>query len=825
MATVAEIVKGAHERADRIAVVVSALGGATDQLVELVESRAREHALSELELRHRAAALSLSDLAATTAVEELLAQLQAFAHALPDDPAAVTLEQRDLAMSFGERLSVPLVAAALRRHGIDAATCDTRDLITTSDRFGSAEVDHDASFKKISERFNQSAALLVTTGFLGSTVDGRTTTLGRGGSDLTAALLGAALNAAEIEIWTDVDGVLNADPRVVDDAFSIPNLSYEEVMELAHFGAEVLYPPTVTPARARKIPIRILNTLNPSFEGTLICSASSLREPAQDSSCTSPFAGITAIADVSLLTLGGSGLLGVTGTAHRFFGALANVNCNVILISQASSEHSICCAVPPEQAQSARVAVDLEFAAERARGRVQAVRIEPSLSVVAAVGAGMRERPGIAGLVFSILGENRINVRAIAQGSSELNISVVVRAGDREAAVRALHRAMFGAPPAPATIPLNVVVAGVGGVGAEVLKMVQGQPERLRLSGIIASQHQLLADIDAVTTATDAPTDSGGWRALMKEQGEANDPEGLVAWFHERANKPGRTACALVDCTASSSVTELYPQLVDAGIAIVAANKLGVAADLSADTSLQWRSTGRAHEPAGQFGFEATVGAGLPVISTLRSLLESGDRILEISGVFSGTLGFLLDQVRSGASASEAIKTAYDNGFTEPDPRDDLSGTDVARKLLILARVCGVSGSIDDVAVEPLIPLDAAASIEDFWQTLDSANEAIDARLRSATDSGDSLAYLARAQFAEDGEVTAGVELSVGLRQLPSSHPACQLRGSDNLFLFRTERYREQPLIIRGPGAGTTVTAAGVMTDLLAIAAHAGEGS
>lgn len=795
MHTVARIVADARQRADRIAVVVSAMGGITDRLVAL--AMAEQPSFDEVLDRHLdVAAAFVNEPGLETELRGITDDVRARVVTPDLDPAA----RRDEILALGERLSSQLVAAALRELDCPAWACDLRPLVRTTNRFGAARVRMDPTLDTLRTHFESSEGIAVATGFIGSTKGHRTTTLGRGGSDLTAALLGAALAAEEIEIWTDVNGVMSADPRVVPDAFSIPELSYEEVMELAHFGAKVLYPPTVAPARDHGIPLSIRNTLDREFPGTRI--AAPVGTP---SGAPRTVSGITSIADVALLRLEGSGLHGVTGIAHRLFGALARADCNVILISQASSEHSICCAIAPDGADAARRAVDVEFAAERRRGRVQPLVIETDMSVVAVVGEGMRERPGVAASVFAVLGEKGVNVRAIAQGSSELNISMVVARADRERALRLLHGTLFvDAHRAPSENLLEVLLVGPGGVGADLARMIADRPDRLRLVAVANSERLLVSDPVTAPAGT-TPSD---WRAMLDQRG---GPGGRARLELEIAKRGARAV--LVDCTASAAVPDLYSLCFEHGAAVVAANKVGLTDRETWVGPAGPFSGDRYGDPVG-FGFEATVGAGLPTITTLRALIEAGDVVKEISGVFSGTLGYLVDRLRRGELASAAIRAAYDAGFTEPDPRDDLSGLDVARKLLILARMAGAAIDLPDIDLEPLVPLDTSLDLQGFWSDLPRHDDAVAARF-ARTPAGQGLAYLARAVFDESGQLAQAPQ--VGLVALEAHHPACQLQGADNVFVFRTRRYDRQPLVIRGPGAGTEVTAGGVMGDLLSI--------
>ena len=820
------------------AVVVSALGGVTDRLLGMaalaLEGNRGAEAIREAEAlrdHHRgiaaevAAEDDLGDLVA--AVDELCDGLTRELHDCERTgtgggrPEGAWL---DRVVCHGELLSTRLLAAALRAEGLPAEACDARPLVSTDRSFQAATVDLERTLEAIATHFadlGPEAPLQVVTGFLGSSPDGETTTLGRSGSDLTASLVGAALDAERIEIWTDVPGVMTADPRRVEDALPIPRLSYEEMLELSHFGAKVVYPPTVTPARRKGIPLLVRSTLDPEHPGTLVDGGRGRRQ-ARGTAVT----GISSIDDVHLMLLVGDNLVGTPGVAARLFDALAASKASAILISQASSEHSICFAVEPGVSEAARQAVDAEFRSEIEAGSVRPLVVERDQSVVAVVGDGMRERPGIAGRVFGILGRRAINVRAVAQGSSERNISMVVPREDQGRAVRWIHREFFRRAGAGR---LAIYILGVGGVGSALLHQLADERTALgrrgidlQLRGLASSRFMELAKPSRGRRLDlDAADDPDGWRATLREGGEAADLDLLLEHLAETAGGGGRTV--LVDVTASPEMAAVYHRALAAGAAVVSANKLpfaGPIADFRA-----FRTCG-----AQRVFHEATVGAGLPVLHTTDMLLGAGDPIENVSGVFSGTLAYLTGKLGAGSVWSEAVREAHDLGYTEPDPRDDLGGMDVARKLLILARLCGAELEMDDVDVTPMLDRPDLADLADltlpaWWERLAEADEEMAARFAEAGAAGLELAYLAELDLRPDASDNSGASVDgpggkaatarVGLRAVPSDHPVAGMPASDNMFVFQSERYRERPLVVQGPGAGTDLTAGGVFADIL----------
>ncbi len=782
IAAVARLVQASLAETSTV-VVVSALGGVTDDLNgSAARAAAGEGSVADdcqaLLHRHLEAAGQLAEgdelaeLEATIErqLEEVRSVLEGISLLGECSPRSL-----DQVLSAGELLSSQLVAAGLRRLGIEADACDARHLIRTDRGFGAARVDFERSYEQIRDHFEGVDRVQVVTGFLGSTEEGETATLGRGGSDYTASLLGAALMVDRIEIWTDVDGVLSCDPRRVPDAFTLEALSYDELLELSHFGAKVVYPPTVHPARAGKIPLVIRNTMNPDFPGTLVTDDAAIGPH--------PIRGISAISRVSLLLLEGDGLARVPGIARRLFSSLARANINVILISQASSEHSICLAIDPKMTELARERVNEEFASERGAGLVDDLDIDEDVAIVAVVGAGMAHRPGISGRLFSALGEAGVNVRAIAQGSSELNISFAVASADETRVLRLVHSAFFD------DTNVHLFLAGVGGVGGALLEQLRASPEATgwSLSGV-ANSRRLNVD-----RKRSRPSE---WLPDLAAEGEIADSDALVAAILET---PGRRV--FLDCTADDTVGNRYPTLLEAGVSVVTANKKPLAGSRSS-----FREILDAQRGNGRLFYEATAGAGLPVVGTLQDLVATGDRIESIEGLFSGTLGYLCSHLREGRPLSEIVREAHRAGYTEPDPRDDLSGMDVARKLLILARTAGASLEIDDIEIVPL--LDPARwgtlDLDAFWERLPSVDEEFASRQAAASERGAELHFLAH--WSSDGA-------SVGLVEVGPDHPCFGARGTDNLFAFATARY-PRPLVVRGAGAGPEVTAAGMFAEL-----------
>jgi aspartokinase/homoserine dehydrogenase 1 len=784
----------------RVIVVVSAFGGVTNSLIDAAQKAATgslewRTLLEGIARRHAGA---VAGLASEADRPELLRELEEATTELSGQLQGVSLIREctprtlDGIVSFGERLSAKVVAAAFRAQGQAASSCDARHLVITDKTFGAALVDLEASYERIRQWWKTETALPVVTGFIGSTLSGETTTLGRGGSDYTAALFGAATDAAAIEIWTDVDGVMSADPRIVPTAFSMDSLSYDELMELSHFGAKVVYPPTVHPARARKIPLVIRNTLNPAFKGTWI------REDAPPS--PQGVRGVASISNVALLRLEGDGMVGVPGIAMRLFGALARESVSVVLISQASSEHSICFAIEPAAVPRAKESIGAEFALERRAGLIDELVVEPDTSVIAVVGASMRDTPGSAGRIFGVLGEAHVNVRAISQGSSELNVSCVVGRDDEKRAVNAIHEAFFADHRT-----VSVFIAGLGRVGRVLVEQMTAQIEglrhraglRLEIDGAATSRHMLIR-----------PAGIPG--PSLRQRVEAEGSPKVMEEFVRAAIQSRRSSAVFVDCTDSEETIRYYTPLLAAGVHVVSANKRPFGGDLSAYQAIKaGRRRGR-----GALFHETTVGAALPVVGTLSDLVRTGDQVRRIEGALSGTLGFLMTKVADGVGFSVALTEAHALGYTEPNPREDLSGSDVARKILILAREAGMAIEVSAVKRESLLPSPEwdEMSLDEFWKRLPELDVTIEKRAQEASIDGGRLSYLA--------SVIDGVA-EVGLRRVVSSSPFASLRGGDNMVAFWTDRYSDSPLVVRGPGAGPDVTASGVFADIIKAASLA----
>jgi aspartokinase/homoserine dehydrogenase 1 len=633
---------------------------------------------------------------------------------------------------------------------------------------------------------------LIITGFIASDRRGVQTTLGRNGSDFSGSIFGALLEAREIQIWTDVDGVLSADPRRVPEATIIDSLSYNEAMELAYFGAKVIHPQTMAPAIGRSIPIWIRNTFAPEKPGTLICAQPTSKLPVK---------GITSIEQMALVNVEGAGMIGVPGTAHRLFGALREEGISVILISQGSSEHSICCAIPQAQAQRAATVVRRAFERELQEGQIQSVDVDAELAILAVVGDGMAGTPGISGKVFDALGTASVNVRAIAQGASERNISVVIEGKHATRALRAVHAGLYLSPHT-----LSIGVIGPGSVGRVLLDQIASQSARLhdqakldlRVRGLLGTRRMLLSE---------AGLQLNGWRAQYEQSNTPADIDRFVE--HIRVEHLPHTV--LIDCTASSEVAKRYPEWLASGIHIVTPNKKANSADLAFYRSLrEARRKGGSH-----FLYEANVGAGLPIVQTLRDLRETGDDISSIEGIFSGTLAYLFNVYDGRTPFSDIVRDARQRGYTEPDPRDDLSGMDVARKLIILGREMGLELELADVKVESLVPRGLEdGSIEEFMSRLPRFDGAMRERFEQARARGKVLRYVAR--------ITAKGEASVGVLEFDQKHAFANIALTDNVVRFATRWYCDNPLIVQGPGAGPEVTAGGVFSDLLRLAAYLG---
>ena len=787
----------------REAIVLSACRGVTDALLELIKLAERPDgdflaATQTLKQRHLDLAAELVSPPAQAAYAESLEgdirDITGMLHTvrlIRSAPYALS----DVIAGYGEIWSTRLFAPYLRERARvvgEVRWIDARQVVIVEWGPLGPAVQWEQSERRLQALVPPDfTGRLVVTGFIATTVKGMQTTLGRNGSDFSGSIFGALLNALEIQIWTDVDGVLSADPRLVPNAQVIDQLSYNEAMELAYFGAKVIHPQTMEPAVARDIPIFIRNTFAPEKRGTLICAhpTSALKVK-----------GITTIDPVALVNLEGAGMIGVPGTAHRLFGALRDAGISVILISQGSSEHSICFAIPEAQAGRALDAVRRAFDTELRDGQIQSVDVGTGLSILAVVGDGMAGAHGIAAQVFDSLGRAAVNVRAIAQGASERNISVVVDGKVAAKALRAVHAGFYLSPNT-----LSIGLIGPGTVGRVLLEQIASQVGRLRaqhvdlrVRAIATSKRMLLAE-NAI--------DLGRWQTELAAHGEAVDLEKLAN--HIRTDYIPHTV--VIDCSASADVAAHYENWLARGIHVVTPNKKANSGPLP-----YYRAVQAARRAAGTYYlYEATVGAGLPIIQTLGDLRATGDDITSIEGIFSGTLAYLFNVFDGTLPFSEIVKTAKLKGYTEPDPRDDLSGMDVARKLIILGREMGLTLELADVAVEGLVPSSLRdCGMEDFMARLPEFDAEMAAALRAAVTANQVLRYV--------GRVDAAGKATVRLTRLDAKHAFANIALTDNVVRFATRRYCDNPLIVQGPGAGPEVTAGGVFSDLLRLSAYLG---
>lgn len=793
------IVKESHECGENPVVVLSAMGGVTNLLTQLAleaaDGKNFTEGLKEIEARHFSV---VKQLIAVKHQNPVFTRLKIYFNELEDllqgifNLRELSLQSKDLILSYGERCSAFLVSKVAEQDFPQACFVDATQLIRTDSHFGSAHVNQLLSEQLIQAFLvSNRDKLLFVTGFIAANERGRVTTLGRGGSDYTAAIIGAAMGADAIEIWTDVDGMLTADPRIVKKAFSLPVLSYTEAMELSYFGAKVIYPPTMIPAFLKKIPIVIRNTFNPSFAGTVI---------QHDSGRTSlPIKGISSIPDISVINLIGSGMVGKAGFSGRLFTLLAREQINVVLITQSSSEHSITFAVHPAEALRAKTLIENEFELELQANKLLEPEIENHLSIVAIVGENMKQTPGMSGQLFHALGRNGINVRAIAQGSSEYNISVIIAKSDLSKALNAVHDAFF----AQLNKTLHVFNVGTGNIGSTLFQQIQDQ------YGFLLDHNDIEIKVVGISNSRKMLLNTGGialqdWKEELQQHGEQADLETFVGRM-KRMNLPN---CVFIDNTASSQPIMYYEDIFRANISIVTCNKIANSGRYSQYKSL--KDTARQHGV--DFFYETNVGAGLPIVRVLRDLMLSGDRIVRIEAILSGTISYIFNNFKGEASFHDVVKTAQQLGYTEPDPRDDLKGTDFMRKMLILARDAGYVLEPEDVKLGSILP-DAciqAASVDDFYRELESANAYFNTLKSDAIQCNKVLRYIGK---LEDGQV------SIALEMVDQAHPFFALSGSDNIISFTTERYKERPLVVKGPGAGAEVTAAGVFADLVNVGA------
>lgn len=799
---VLDILEDYSNRKEEFSVVFSAFGGVTDQLIDLCNKALKGEdsylaSFQNIRLKHL-------DIFEELVYHQKKNHVQAKINGLFDKLAdilrglyllrEITPRIQDIILSYGERLSAYIISEALKSRNIECEFLDTTKLIRTNSNFGNAHVDHEQTKKNIVKYFDEHKITQIITGFIASDNNGEITTLGRGGSDFTASIIGSVLKVDEIEIWTDVNGILTADPRKVDDAISLKAVTYQEAMEMSHFGAKVIYPPTMQPAYNNKIKIRIKNTFDPEFKGTVILE--------KESKIKFSAKGISSVDNITLLRISGSGLFGNEEITSRIFDTLAEEKIKTLLLTQGSSGLSICIAVLPNEGQRAAEAIKQALRLEIFDGQIKEIKAEENLSIVAVVGEDMHHTPGISGKVFDALGKNGVNIIAIAQGSSELNISFVIRNDELSKALNVLHDTLFLAQ----RKVYNVFLVGIGLVGKALLNYINEKREflesekyiEMRVVGI-ANSKKMLINKDGINISA--------WETELENSSDVSNIEKFVT----QMNEINLANSIFVDCTAKEVAIPYYQQILDANISITTPNKIANTKDYKFYKLLQ----DTAKKKNVKFLYSTNVGAGLPIISTIRELVNSGEKIIKLEGVLSGTLSYLFNSFVGDVNFSELVKTAQEQGFTEPDPRDDLNGLDVARKLLILIRETGRDFELDNIEVESLVPQRASGdvSVEQFFEILSGTDSVFNERKEGAEKEGKVLRYIAK--FEND-------EASVKLSSIDNLHPFYNLKGNDNIVALTTENYSTQPLIIRGRGAGAEFTASGIFSDILRITNYLG---
>ena len=794
-------------------VVVSAMSGVTDQLILLGQTAAQGNTayqtmIQSIAQKHEDAVRVLlptvQQATALNMVKALIQEIESHCAMLMNEKV-LTLRMQDCLMSYGEILSSKIIAATFEAEGVDQVWLDSRSMIKTNSSYTSAVVDRALTNQTIQSYFSNPTnqhALYMAPGFIASNAESHTTTLGRGGSDYSGAIYAASINAPILEIWTDVSGMMTADPRMVQNAKAIPNISYHEAMELSHFGAKIIYPPTILPVMHARIPLWIKNTFEPAHPGTCIEN-----ESPKDSNV---IRGISSIKDICLLSLEGAGMAAIPDFTKRLFDALAKKQISIIIITQSSSEHSISVGVSVQDTHLAKIAVDAEFEEEINLQLLEPLIIEKELSIIALVGEQMRNHPGVSGKMFSVLGNNGINIRAIAQGSSEKNITAVVEAQDVPKAVTLLHEAFFET----GYKQVHVYIAGVGNVGGKLIDQIKKQADYLQkhlrlqvnIVGIANSKKQLinLAGIDA-----------SHWMDQLSAASSGNTHAGTIQDFVNTILEHNLPNSIFVDITANATVADTYVQLLSHSVSVVACNKIACSSAYAHYAKL--KALASKHHAA--FLFETNVGASLPVISTLNDLIQSGDQVHKIEAVLSGTLNFVFNNYeggKDGKSFAQVVKQAQDEGYTEPDPRLDLGGTDVMRKILILAREAGHPLEMESIKNESFLPASCFnGSVADFYTELEKQEPHFKQLYDAAAAAGCKLKFIAKFESHANEKMNEMATAKVGLQHIQPSSDFYHLYGKDNLVLFYTNRYPELPLVIKGAGAGADVTASGVFADII----------
>jgi len=798
--SIQKVIKIVQEKAknEKLVIVVSAFSGVTNLLIgcgKLAQegNAAYKNTIRESEKRHLTVAKALLS---GKSLELIVFKIQAITKELEDICHGIALlneispRTNDYLLGFGERLSALIIAESLNEQGVKTRQIDARELIITDENFGNAKVDFDLTFVKTKSKLSDIQENILVNGFVAASRKRHYTTLGRGGSDYSASIIAAATDAEMLELWTDVSGVMTADPQVVETAYPLEKLSYEEAMELSHFGAKIIFPPSIQPVLQKEIPILIKNTFAPHEKGTLIS-----KDEEKDAKSVR---GLSHVNEIALFTLTGGGMVGVTGTVSRLFSALSIYQVNVIFITQASSEHTITVGIKQNNVEKARTAINSEFEAEIVLSKIEPVQVEEGLSVVALIGDNMKASIGLSGRTFSALGKNGINVRAIAQGSTERNISVVISQKDVVKAMNVLHEQFFLSK----VKKIHLFLMGVGYVGKTFIAQLNEQADYLREEfhidiKIIAlsNSKKMLFDERSISPQ--------GWENRLQKDGEKARAE----LFVEKMKALNLRNSVFVDNTASASISEVYEKVLAGNISLVASNKIATSSAYSYYKRLNELAT----KNNVKFLYETNVGAGLPVITTIQNMIKSGDKIFKIEAVLSGSLNFIFNNFTENSSFYDTVRQAMREGYTEPDPRIDLGGVDVMRKILILAREVGAKMELEAVENKKFVPAACfeSDSVDDFLASLKKQEAYFEKIRKTAEKRGEKLRFIAT---YENGKAR------VELQSVNPQKPYYQLDGKDNIVVIYSNRYKKQPLVVKGAGAGAEVTASGIFADIISIA-------